>query len=31
MENLHEVIIPENLSQKFYEYDQKYLEKTFEE
>ena len=30
-ENLHEVIIPESLSQKFAQYDQKELDKAFEE
>ena len=31
LENLHEVDIPETLSQKFYEIEQKSLEKNFED
>jgi hypothetical protein len=31
LENLHEVAVPESLSQKFYEIEQKSLEKNFED
>ena len=31
LENLHEVHVPENLSKKFYEYEQENLEKNFKE
>lgn len=31
MEDFHQVTVPEDLSQKFYEYEQKELEKNFEE
>lgn len=30
LENLHEVLVPEELSKKFYEYEKKELEKNFE-
>jgi hypothetical protein len=29
MEDLHKIMIPEDLSQKFYQYDEKELEHTF--
>ncbi len=31
MENLHQVMVPEDLAQKFYDYETKELEKNFEE
>lgn len=30
LENLHQVVVPDELSKKFYEYEQKELEKNFE-
>lgn len=30
MDNFHEIAVPENLSEKFYDYDQKELDKNFD-